>query len=199
MLLEMVLKRLSQLTVILMVLSVLSGCEAIRSMDSLNGILAKKAPADAEVETLYRAETAYFNNDFGLAKILYRKVKQNTDKPEYKNQAQYGLSCIAIIAANDITELRKSFRAISGWQKPENEAVGYQANPRMLIVALNKKANLLNCETEIKVVTTEKKMEVNKEHQLEIEQLKQTIQKLKHQISVLEAIDQEIQEKRKPI
>lgn len=199
MLLKIVLKRLSHFASILMVLVVLSGCEALRSMDSINGILAKTAPTDVEVETLYQAETAYFNDDFDLAEKLYRKVKQNTDKPGYRNQAHYGLSCLAIITATDMADLRKSFKAISRWQKPENKKKGYEANPKMLIVALDKKANLLNCETEIKVVTTEKKMEVNKEYQVEIEQLKQTIQKLKHQISVLEAIDQEIQEKRKPI
>ncbi|MDJ0623035.1 MAG: hypothetical protein QNJ17_08710 [Desulfocapsaceae bacterium] len=199
MLLKIVLKRLSHFAGILMILAALTGCEAIRSMDSINGILTKRTHRDPEVEMLNQAETAYFNNNFDLAESLFLKVRQNTKKPGYKNQAHYGLSCIAIITANDMAELRKSFSAISRWQKPEPEVDGYEANPKMLIVALDKKANLLNCETEIKVVTTEKKMAVNKEYQLEIEQLKQTIQKLKHQISVLEAIDQEIQEKRKPI
>lgn len=193
------LKRLSHIAMFVMLLTVLSGCEALRTMDSFDGILAKKASSDPEVETLYRAEAAYFNKNFDLAEALFLKVQQNTDKPGYKNQAYYGLSCIDIITANDMVELREAFNKIGEWQQLEIEADGYEENPGMLIVALDRKADVLNCETEIKVVTTEKKMEVNKEHELEIEQLKQTIQKLKHQISVLEAIDQEIQEKRKPI
>lgn len=193
------LKRLSHIAIFAMFLAVLSGCEALRTMDSFDGILGKKTSSDPEVEMLYRAEAAYFNKNFDLAEALFLKVQQNSDKPGYKNQALYGLSCIDIMTADDMVELREAFRKIGQWQKLENEAGGYAENPGMLIVALDKRADLLNCETEIKVVTTEKKMEVNKEHQLEIEKLKQTIQKLKHQISVLEAIDQEIQEKRKPI
>ena len=85
------------------------------------------------------------------------------------------------------------------WQKPGVEMEGYMENPEMMFVALNKKTGLLDCDTEIKVISAKKKMAVSKEHQLEVEQLKSTIKKLEHQISVLEAIDLEIQEKRKPI
>lgn len=193
------LKKLSHIAIFVTLFAMLSGCEALRTMDSFDGILAKKTSPDPEVEMLYRAETAYFNKNFDLAEALFNKVQQSTDKVEYKNRAYYGLSCIDIMTANDMVALREAFGKIGRWQQLESETDGYEENPEMLIVALGRKADLLNCETQIKVVTTEKKMEVDKEHQLEIEQLKQTIQKLKHQISVLEAIDQETQEKRKPI
>ena len=190
---------MSFVAIVLLAVAALSGCEALRTIDSFDGILAGKMSGDPEVEMLDRAETAFFSNNFELAESLYRRVQQNTEQPEYKNQAYYGLSCVAIITADNLAELQKAFSEIDRWQRPQREVGGDGENPEMLVVALHRKADLLNCDSEIKVVTTEKKKEVNREQQLEIEQLKQTIQKLKHQISVLEAIDQEIQEKRKPI
>jgi hypothetical protein len=168
-------------------------------MDSFDGILNNKVPPGPELETLSRAESAFFKGSYVLAEKLFAEVQRDTDKPQYKNQAQYGLICISIATAEGRDELKKALAMMAKWQKPGADIKGYMENPQMMFTALNKKTELLNCDTEIKVSTAKKKMAVSKEHQFEIEQLKSTIKKLEHQISVLEAIDLEIQEKRKPI
>lgn len=193
----MVVKKLSYIFLLLFAAAALSGCEALKTMDSFDEILTGKNASGPEVEMLDQAEAAFFEKKYELSESLFRKVQQDTKNSGYKKQASYGLSCIAIATSGNLNDLRKTVKEMS--QKQKFQGTDQVENPRMLIVALDRKTDLLNCDTEIKVVTTEKKIEVNKEHQQEIEQLKQTIEKLKHQISVLEAIDQEIQEKRKPI
>jgi hypothetical protein len=190
---------LCRVVIIIVLVTALSGCEALRTMDSFDGILAAKSPPDPEIATLARAESAFFEGKYMLAKNLFNEVKRQSDKPQYINQAYYGLVCISIIHAEGLDDMKKAFAMMAKWQKPGADVQGYLENPQMMSVALNKKTGLLNCENEIKVITAKKKTVVSREQQEEIEQLKNTIKKLEHQISVLEAIDLEIQEKRKPL
>lgn len=190
---------LCRIVILIVLVAALSGCEALRTMDSFDGILNTKLPPDPEVATLARAESAFFEGKYMLAKNLFNEVKGQSDKPYYTNQAYYGLVCVSIVTAESLDDMKKAFTMMANWQQPEGDLQGYLENPQMMSVALNKKAELLNCENEVKVITAKKKAVVSKEQQEEIEQLKNTIKKLEHQISVLEAIDLEIQEKRKPI
>lgn len=185
---------LCRIAIFVVLLIALSGCEALRTMN-----LNTKLPADPEVETLARAESVFFKGKYTLSKNLFNKVKRESDKPHYRNQAHYGLVCISIATAENLDDMKKAFAMFAQWQKAGADTEGYLENPQMILVALNKQTGLLNCENEIKVITAKKKTVVSKEQQEEIEQLKNTIKKLEHQISVLEAIDLEIQEKRKPI
>lgn len=190
---------LCRIAIIVVLLAALSGCEALRTMDSFDGILNTKTQPDPEIATLARAESAFFKGKYMLAKNLFNEVQRQSDKVHYKNQAYYGLVCVSIVTAEGLDDVKKAFAMMAKWQEPGDDIQGYLENPRMMSVALNKKTELLNCENEIKVITAKKKTVVSKEQQDEIEQLKNTIKKLEHQISVLEAIDLEIQEKRKPI
>lgn len=188
-----------RIVILIVILAALSGCEALRKMDSFDGILNTKLPPDPEIATLARAESAFFDGKYALAKNLFNEIERQSDKPQYKNQAYYGLVCVSIVTAEGLDDIKKAFAMMAKWQTPGADIQGYLENPKMMFVALNKKTELLNCENEIKVITAKKKTVVSKEQQEEIEQLKKTIKKLEHQISVLEAIDLEIQEKRKPI
>ena len=190
---------LCRIVILIVLVAALSGCEALRTMDSFDGILNTKLPPDPEVATLARAESAFFEGKYMLAKNLFNEVKGQSDKPYYTSQAYYGLVCVLIVTAESLDDMKKAFTMMANWQQPEGDLQGYLENPQMMSFALNKKAELLNCENEVKVITAKKKTVVSKEQQEEIEQLKNTIKKLEHQISVLEAIDLEIQEKRKPI
>jgi|GEM_PF-2072084 hypothetical protein len=174
-----------------------SGCKMAKSFKSYEEALEKTKIHDSEEEVLFQAESAYFAGDYRLARELYSRVKENNGESLHGNQAIYGLACLRIISAPDIDELRRALAELSRWQAPDTDA--YLENPGMLITALNKQSDLFDCQVEIRNATTKKKMEDTNEHKKKIEKLEATIEKLEHQISVLEAIDQEIQEKRKPI
>jgi len=186
-----------RIVIFIILVAALSGCEALRTMNSFDGILSTKP--DPEATTLDRAESAFFEGKYMLAKDLFSEVKRQSDKPRYTNQALYGLVCVSIVTAEGLDDIKKAFAMMTAWHKSESNNQGYLENPQMMSVALNKKTALFNSENEVKVITAKKKSVISKEQEDEILQLKNTIKKLEHQISVLEAIDLEIQEKRKPI
>lgn len=175
-----------------------SSCKVVQKIDSLNGIL-EPPPPDPEVSQLRVAENAFFIGDYQLSSELFTTVRDNSAKDIYKNQALYGLACIQIITAENFEEIQKGFADLQQWQEPSAGFYGYVENMKMISEALNKKTDLFECEPEIRYITKNDKGKLLKKHQDEIKELKNTIKKLEHQISVLEAIDQEIQEKRKPI
>lgn len=176
----------------------LSGCQVIQKIDSFNGIL-DEAPPDPEISRLLDAEYAFFAENFKLAEDIYLEVKRESNNALYVNSALYGLACITIATAKDIETLKGGYAMLQQWQEPGAEVVRFEENPRMIATALNRRLELLDLEPEIRYVTTKQKGNTANSCREEVEELKGTIKKLEHQISVLEAIDQEIQEKRKPI
>jgi len=174
-----------------------SGCKMAKSFKSFEEALEKTKIHDSAEKALLQAESAFFAGDYQLARQLYARVKENNGESVHGNQAIYGLACLRIISAGDTGELRRALTELSAWQAPDTDA--YLENPEMLITALNKQSGLFDCQIEIRNAIAKKNMEDSNEYKQEIEKLEATIEKLEHQISVLEAIDQEIQEKRKPI
>jgi hypothetical protein len=175
----------------------LSGCSFIQGIDGLNGII--EDPPDRELGILFQAEYAFFAGNYSLAEDLYLDIRESSEKPFYVNQAIYGLVCLAVITAKNTHELKRALVEMEKWQEPGVEVDGYGENPKMITTAISKQIALLDCKPEIRYVTTKKEGDLVKKYQEENEELKTTIKTLEHQISVLEAIDQEIQEKRKPI
>lgn len=174
-----------------------SGCKMAKSLKSFEETLEQTRIHDSEEEALLQAESAFFAGDYQLARKLYSRVKENNGESVLRNQAIYGLACLRIISAGDTGELRRALTELAAWQAPDTGT--YLENPEMLITALNRQSDLFDCQVEIREAMARKKMEDSNEYKQEIEKLEATIEKLEHQISVLEAIDQEIQEKRKPI
>ncbi len=171
----------------------LSGCTALQSIET-----ADKTTADPELNMLSQAESAYFSENYALAEEIFATLKGESENAIYVNAAQYGIACINIATASNTDELMKGFAMLTNWQEPDADVIHYQENPKMIAVALNKQVDLIQCEPEIRTAASIKEETLLKESQKEVKELKSTIKKLEHQISVLEAIDQEIQEKRKP-
>lgn len=176
----------------------LSGCKVVQTIDSLNGIL-EEPPPPSEAGKLLQAEYAFYEGNYDLAEELFSAVRNGSDMPLYRNQAIYGLACVAIATAADVEELKEGFALLQKWREPGADTVGFVENPKMMAVALNKQIDGLSLRPEIRYVATKEEGELARLKEKEIEELKETIRKLEHQISVFEAIDQEIQEKRKPI
>ena len=176
----------------------LSGCKVVQTIDSLNGILEEPMPP-SEAGKLLQAEYAFYEGNYDLAENLFSTVRSGSDIPLYRNQALYGLASIAIATADNAAELKDGFILLQKWEEPGAETVNFVENPKMMAVALGKQIDVLDLEPEIHYVTTKEEGELARLKQREIEELKKSIRKLEHQISIFEAIDQEIQEKRKPL
>lgn len=178
----------------------LSGCTIVDRIDSLNGIMEPSAP-HYEIDELKKGEAAYFRENYEEAKRLFTAIITNSGNEIYQKYAFYGLVCIQMITAKNIEELKLAIDKMGDWDNPESRVAGFHENPRMIVKALIKQCHLLDleCVPEIKYVANKKTDKIVKKQKKEIYELKETIKKLENQISVLEAIDQEIEEKRKPI
>lgn len=176
----------------------LSGCVVVEKIDSLNGILDDPVP-DFEIEELKKGEMAFFAGNYQESQRIFTVIYKKSEKKIYQNYAVYGIACTKIMAAENIEEYIEAIKVLEGWKRHDVEIRGFWEDPRMITAAVNTKTHLFECEPEIKYVTSKKSDARVKRQKTEIKELKETIKKLQHQISVLEAIDQEIQEKRKPI
>lgn len=177
---------------------VLPSCKIVDKIDSLNGIMVKPAP-DYEINELKKGEDAFFEENYSEANRLFSLISTNSGNEIYQNYALYGIACTRMMTAENSKDYKQAIELMEDWGKPDMKAAGVYPNPRMIITALKKQSHLLECEPEIKYVYSQKSKSVIKKQQNEIDELKNTIKKLQHQISVLEAIDQAIEEKRKPI
>lgn len=177
---------------------ILSGCVVVEKLESFNGILDDPTP-DYEVRELRKGEDAFFREEYKEAERLFSAISKNSGNGVYKNYAFYGITCIRMITAENEEEFKKAVELLKDWKYIRPEKAGFQESPRMIITAFNKKSHLLEREPEIIEVVSKESETIIKRQQAEIKQLNNTIKKLQHQISVLESIDQDIQEKRQPI
>jgi len=177
---------------------ILTNCAVVDKIDSLNGILEEPTP-DYEVRELQKGEEAFFNREYKEAERLFSAVSVNSGNSVYQNYALYGIACIKMITAENAEEFKKAIELLERWQYERQNLAGYHESPRMIIAAFNQQSHLLEREPEIIEVVSKTSEVMIKKQQREIRELKNTIKKLQHQISVLESIDQDIQEKRQPI
>lgn len=198
-------KKLSGMLLCCVLASAVSGCQAIKTIDSWNGALERPASERAEWELLKKAEAAYFAGDYNTAGEFFAKIRRTSTTEEHQNHALYGIACVEIVTAEQSGDVRAALSALQGWREPEKVKGGFYENPRMIISALRSRVDLLYREPEPQQESLEEEegsssaSQKEREQQEQIAKLKEKIKTLEHQISVLEAIDQEIQEKRKPI
>lgn len=184
--------------IILFVASLFSGCKVVEVIDSWNGIL-EPPPPDWELATLVEAENAFYEENYIDAVDLFGRVKNESKIDGFVQEAVWGLCSTLVASAENLEELREAFALMKNWQRTKSNINGFRENPQLMITALNRQLDTLECVPEIRYVTTKKTSIVIKEQKEKIIQLEATIDKLRHQISVLEAIDQELQEKRNPL
>lgn len=174
------------------------GCKVIDKIESYNGVLDPKIP-DMEIGLLQDAEYAFYAENYKEAENIYLEIKERSENEVYVSSASYGLACIRIISSKDTTELKENLDLLKNWKEQKGDSAVLGDDPGLMITALDAKKELLECVPEIRYVISKKSASIIKKQEKEISELKDTIKKLEHQISVLETIDQEIQEKRKPL
>lgn len=107
------------------------------------------------------------------------------------NTAVYNLTCTRIMQSQTLEELSHALILLNNWRQTPQAIISVE-NPQMAITAQKKIAEILKADIK------NRELEVIKTRQI-ISQQNQIIETLQHQISALEAIDQELQEKKKPL
>ncbi len=139
------------------------------------------------------ANQAFLNGDYALARDIFNALAQDNHHPEYAGSRIYGLTCVDMATAKNKETFLNALKTLSSGTGTEfaNE------NPELLIKALTRGMNLM-LVSEQKLadsIQTLKAKEKKREKTIRI--LRDQVKLLKGQISTLESIDQDFQEKRK--
>lgn len=151
------------------------------------------------------AEQLFINGDFERAILEFEQTYETAPSPEDKNQALYGLACTQMMLARTDNQLVEAISNLQKWDANKGSAP-FTENRLLLVLSLkqqgeliaeNKKARMAR-ETEITSLIDDQKKTITQMIST-IEKLQNDNLELQSQIEALEAIDENVQEKRKSI
>lgn len=148
------------------------------------------------IEEFKAGETAFFQKNYTQAAAVFTKVAKENRDPKFKNITRYNLACTKLAMAQNEQAFDEAMSLLNLWH-PFQPVKTPTENPKLLIqlvreIADLKKQTQLESQKKINSLTATTKAQNKKI--LKLQKLTKTLQ---YQISELENIDQEIQEKRK--
>ncbi len=149
-----------------------------------------------ETIRLKAGEAAFFQGEYNRADALFSETAEKSQNPTIQNIALYNLACTKLALSDNEAEFVAAMELLKKWQplKPEKPNL---ENP-LLVIQIIQKVTRLKQQERLKYIKTNKQMKAIVKHQNhQISELEKMIKILQYQISELENIDQEIQEKRK--
>jgi hypothetical protein len=190
-------------------MSLISGCSYVQIVVS----------SSAEAQLLRDGEKAFLMGNYKKAEELFLQVYNGDADGQTQNTALYNLACTRMAIAKTPDDYNKSVDLLKEWKKPYHSGF-YIENPTLVMTALKMSNETLRTESEKLNKDVQRKGDELKKKRKEIKHLhKQTeslrtllqsyqednisaqemIETLQHQITELEAIDQQLQEKKKPL
>ncbi|WP_136808355.1 hypothetical protein [Desulfosediminicola flagellatus] len=181
----------------------LSGCNAVQLVVSF----------DPELQQLRDGEREFILGNYEEAEEIFSEIYDSNVSNQTKNTALYNLACTRIITSNTTDDFINAVELLEGWEKTYPSVI-YVENPDLVISALKKRASFITQaqakELKKDIMTKEILKKELKDKELEsieiitrqsqtITELEKSLFTLQHQIAELEAIDQQLQEKKKPL
>jgi K+/H+ antiporter YhaU regulatory subunit KhtT len=166
----------------------ITGCSAVQLVVSF-------AP---EMQRLRDGEREFELGNFHEAEKIFAEIFDSKVSLQTRNTALYNLACTRIITAENSADFIAAVDLFEAWEKTHPSVI-YVENPNLVITALQTRSSLLMINTD---ETLQQQTEINEvitTKDAEIKKLKAVVDKLQHQITELQAIDQQLMEKRKPL
>lgn len=172
---------------------------------SCTALQRQNFPVPTDHHTHALAEQLFLNGDFENALLQYEQIYETALSPEDKNHALYGLASTQMMLARNANQLIESIGNLQKWDASKGTAP-FTENRHLLVLALKQQGTLI--EEKNKTLTERENLQnsVIANQQLKItqmtaanEQLQLEIKKLQKQIEEIEAIDENVQSKRKPL
>lgn len=168
--------------------------------------------ASSEAQLLRDGEKAFLIGNYQKAEELFLQVYDGDTDGQTKNTALYNLACTRMAIAKTPADYNKSVDLLKEWKNPYQTGF-YIENPTLMITALKKSNKALRAEAEKQSKELKKKHNEIKQLHKKTESLRsllksyqednitaqEMIETLQHQITELEVIDQQLQEKKKPL
>jgi hypothetical protein len=166
----------------------ISGCSAVQLVVSF-------AP---EMQRLRDGEREFEMGNYHEAEEIFAEIFDSKVSPQTRNTALYNLACTRIITAENSTDFIAAVTLLDEWEKTHPSVI-YVENPNLIITALQDRSSLLVINTDDVLQQQSENDAVLAKKDTEIKNLKAVVDKLQHQITELQAIDQQLMEKRKPL
>ncbi|TKB27082.1 hypothetical protein FCL47_07845 [Desulfopila sp. IMCC35006] len=172
---------------------------------SCTALQRKNFPVPVDHHPHALAEQLFLNGDFENALLQYEQIYETALSPEDKNHALYGLASTQMMLARNANQLIEAISNLQKWDAGKGTAP-FTENRHLLILALKQQSTLI--EEKSKTFTEHENLQnsVIANQQLKItqmttanEQLQLEIKKLRKQIEEIEAIDENVQSKRKSL
>lgn len=144
-----------------------------------------------EVQELREGEREIGLGNYKKAEKIFADIYESDAGQETKNTALYNLTCTRILTAETVDEFIDAVKLLDDW-KEANRGVFFVENPNLIVDALKEQVKILQREQAVK---EQKALDAD----VTIVNLKKELEILQHQISELEAIDEQLQEKKKPL
>ncbi len=171
-------------------------------------IIKKSVQLDADAITLDRGYDAFKNKEYKKALEIFGILSQLAEEKKIRRKALYGLACTRLILAENINDLNESIILWDAWSQLAPDEIEGE-DPRMLRPLLDRKAfpgsknrtkkRLVINKNKVSLKALQVKEKEINDLQEKLKTMENEIQILKHQMNSLEAIDQEIQQKKQEI
>ena len=150
---------------------------------------------NAEIKILESGETAFFREEYTRADEIFTLIANQSKDPRIQNIARYNLACTKLIQSETQEKFAEAMALLSQWH-PVRPAISIENT--LLVIQNLKKIAAANKKYQLEILKKNQERDaLLKKKNTKICQLEKLIKTLQYQISELENIDQEIQEKRK--
>ena len=159
----------------------------------------QSAPPDPnEPQPQSVAETLFLNGDFTNALLQYEHDYETALAPEDRTSALYGLVCAQLILARSNSQMAEAISNLEKWDVEKGEAP-LTENRRLFVVAMKVQVERMQKKNQEQAHLAKQKNSVIANQKKKITQMAATVDNLQKQLEELEAIDETLQEKRKPL
>lgn len=155
-------------------------------------------PAPIEPMPQSVAETLFLNGDFANALLEYQHDYETALAPEDRTSALYGLVCAQLILARSNSQMAEAIGNLEKWDSEKGEAP-FTENRHLFVVAMKVLVERMQKKNQEQANLARQKNSVIANQKKKITQMATTVDNLQKQLEELEAIDETLQEKRKPL
>lgn len=179
---------LTHLAILVVLTLSLPGCNVIQV----------KVSYTPDGQLLLEGEKEFELGNFEEAERIFEEIYQSTPSLQTKNTALYNLVATKIINGTSTEDFMSAVTMLKDWKKGYPEGI-YLENPYLMVTALQYKMIVFEDERKQLMSTSKQRQEIISNQKKKIIELNNLVDTLRHQITELEAIDQQLQEKKKPL
>jgi polyhydroxyalkanoate synthesis regulator phasin len=143
-------------------------------------------------------EKLFLSQDYGGALLEFEHDYETALAPEDRLQALYGLACTQLVLAHSDNQLSEALTNLDKWDLEKGDTQ-LSENRRLLLTALKIQNEHLERRHQEQLRLTKQKNSVIAHQRKKIAQMASTVDNLQKQLEELEAIDETLQEKKKPL